>query len=183
VARGAGASLTAPEAIGGTVNIIAQTPTRTGFSFNGAGGESGYRQGDVIGTCASGDGRLSGIVAAQFDTRDQVDEDNNGVSENPFLENTNLSARLTFDPSSHSSLSLRAGYTESEIFGGPVIGDTTPSIGAALASFDGAPSASLFAGDDVRNRNIGKAWETSRIVAVRRHLRAGRFGVHRRASE
>jgi outer membrane receptor for ferrienterochelin and colicins len=175
VARGAGASLTAPEAIGGTVNIITQTPTDTGFSFNGAAGDVGYRQGDLIGTYASGDGRLTGIFALQFDTREQTDEDDNGVSENPFLENTNVSARVSFDPTSRSTVSVRAGYTESVIFGGPVIGDTTSSIGSALASFDGTPSASLFVDDDVRNRYIGEAWETAEWIDTTRGELSARY--------
>ena len=175
VARGAGASLTAPEAIGGTVNIVTQEPDRTGLRINAAGGENGYGQGDLVGTLVNDSGTARGLFAFQYDTRDQFDDDDNGVSESPFVENFNYSARGSFDPTPGSTLSLRAGYIESEIFGGPVIGELTGSISEALNSFDGVESDQLFAGDDVRNRFVGAPWETTEWIKTTREELAGRY--------
>lgn len=177
IARGAGASLTAPEAIGGTINIVTQDPTSTGVTVNAAGGSFGYRQGDAVATYASEDGLFRALVSAQHDERDQVDGDDNGVSESPFLENTNYTARASFDPTRGSTVSLRGAYTRSEVFGGPVIGDTTASIGATLDGFRTSPDPSdrLFAGDDVRNRYIGKPWETTEWIETKRKELSGRY--------
>ncbi len=175
VARGAGASLTAPEAIGGTVNIVTQDPTRTGARLNGAFGENGYGQGDAVATLVNSSGTARGLFAFQYDTRDQYDGDGNGVSENPFVENYNYSGRVSVDPTSRSTLTLRAAYIDSEIFGGPVIGDVVGSISEALAGFDDVPSDHLFIGDDVRNRYIGKPWETTEWIATTRHELGGKY--------
>lgn len=175
VARGAGASLTAPEAIGGTVNIVTQDPDRTGARINGATGENGYGQGDIVGTLVNDAGTARALLAFQYDTRDQYDGDDNGVAESPFVENFNYTARVSVDPTANSTLSLRAGYIDSEIFGGPVIGDTVGSISEALASFDDVPSDILFEGGDVRNRYVGKPWETTEWIATKRHELAGKY--------
>lgn len=175
VARGAGASLTAPEAIGGTVNIVTQEPTKTGTRINAAGGENGYAQTDLVGTFVNDAGTARVLGAFQYDTRDQYDGDDNGVAESPYVENFNYSGRVSVDPTPMSTLTLRAGYTDSEIFGGPVISDVTGSIGEALASFDEVESASLFEGNDVRNRYIGKPWETLEWIATKRKEVAGTY--------
>ena len=175
IARGAGASLTAPEAIGGTVNIVTQEPDRTGIRLNAAGGENGYGAGDIVATAVNDAGTMRGLFAFQYDTRDQFDGDDNGVSESPFVENFNYSARGSIDPTPNSTLSVRLGYVDSEIFGGPVIGDTTTGINAALNSFDDVESDSLFVGDDVRNRYIGKPWETTEWIETTREEASARY--------
>ncbi|MBM4197883.1 MAG: TonB-dependent receptor [Gammaproteobacteria bacterium] len=175
VARGAGASLTAPEAIGGIINVITQEPARTGLSLNAAGGDNGFQQADLIGSLVNGAGTASALLAGQFDSRDQFDGDGNGVSENPFLENRNIAARLSFDLTPESTLSLRAAYTDSEIFGGPVIGDTTSSIRSALASFADGEADALFEGDDVRNRFVGNPWETTEWIETTRQELSARY--------
>ena len=168
IARGAGASLTAPEAIGGTVNIVTQDPTRTGGSINFAGGENGYLQGDAVGTFVNKAGTVRGLAAVQYDTRDQFDADDNGVSESPFTENTNYSGRLSFDPTPRSTVTIRAGHVDGEIFGGPMLDEVVGSISETLNGFDGVESDSLFVGDDVRNQYIGAPWETAEWIETTR---------------
>jgi outer membrane receptor for ferrienterochelin and colicins len=175
VARGPGASLTAPEAIGGTVNIVLQDPSKSGLTINGAGGGVGYRQGDITGSLVSDSGLARLLITGQYDKREQFDGDDNGVSENPLVDNRNVLARASFDPGDSTTIALRAGYTDSVIFGGPVIGDVVASRRAALDSFanDPTPSASLFVDDDVRNRYIGKPWETTEWIDTERTELAG----------
>lgn len=175
VARGAGASLTAPEAIGGVVNIVTMDPTETGGDINLAGGENGYLQGDLVGTWVNAAGNVRLLGAVQHDERDQYDGDGNGVSESPYLANTNYSARFSFDPTDHSTLTLRGAYIDSEIFGGPVIDDLVGSISAAIASFDDVESDELFVDGDVNNRYIGKPWETTEWIETKREELAATY--------
>lgn len=175
IARGAGASLTAPEAIGGSVNVVTLEPTDTGGEFDIAGGENGYFKSSLVGHYASEDGRVRGLAFVQLDERDQYDGDGNGVSEHPLLENVNYGARLSFDPDQVSTFSLRLSRTESEIFGGPVIGDNVGSISQALFSFDDAESDALFVGDTVNGDYIGKPWETAEWINTQRNEISARY--------
>jgi outer membrane receptor for ferrienterochelin and colicins len=173
VARGAGASLIAPEAIGGTVNVISREPSSTFFDMNLSvtavkdGIDAGYLAG-AQGGYVSDDERLRASLVAQFDEQGQVDGDDNGVSEAPRLENENVVGRVSYDLTDRDNLVLRAAFTDAEIFGGPT---AATRIGAVLAGFDGIESDPLFTGDDVRAPYTGKPWETTEwITSERREL-------------
>ena len=135
VARGAGASLIAPEAIGGTINLVTHVPNEAGASFDLAAGENAYEQGRMIGHFANERGSVRGLAAYQYDSRDQFDGDGNGVNENPQVENHNVNASLAIDPTDKSTLSLRAAWTDSEVFGGPMLGDVVGSMGRGAGRF------------------------------------------------
>jgi outer membrane cobalamin receptor len=171
IARGAGASLTAPEAIGGVVNIVTKDAAADGLSVDFSGGEKGYAELGVLGTINANDGATRITLIGQHDERDQFDADSNGVSENPALTNTSFTTRWSQDVGDQSNVVVRINHVDQESFGGPMIGDVTPSIDAALASFDGVASdaAALFAGGDVRERWIGKPWETTEWTETRRN--------------
>jgi outer membrane receptor protein involved in Fe transport len=171
IARGAGASLTAPEAIGGVVNIVTVDAAANGLTFDVSGGEHGYRELGALGTISANDGATRITLIGQHDARDQFDADGNGMSENPFLENTSATLRLSQDFGARDNLVVRLNHVTQESYGGAVIGDTVASIDAALASFDGihTPPAALFAGGDVRGRWLGKPWETTEWVDTRRN--------------
>jgi outer membrane receptor protein involved in Fe transport len=171
IARGAGASLTAPEAIGGVVNIVTADASEDGVSVEVSDGEKGYEELGVLGTINANEGATRITLIGQHDARDQFDADVNGISENPFLENTSLTARWSQDLGRRDNVVLRANHVRQESFGGPVIGDTTASIDAALASFDGNSTdpTGLFAGGDVRGRWQGAPWETTEWVETTRN--------------
>lgn len=168
IARGAGSSLTAPEAIGGVVNVVTQDAYENGGYFELAGGETGYLQLNALGTLISEDSRTRATFYGQIDTRDQVDSDNNGVSENPYLDNTTISAKISHDFSDRDNVVVRLTAAEQESFGGPVLGDTTTSIGAALDSARLGEADQLFANNDVTDRWIGNPWETLEWVDTSR---------------
>lgn len=119
VARGAGASLIAPEAIGGTINIITKTATENGATVDISAGENGNRKVGILGTGVSEDGRSRVTLIAQYDDRDQVDEDNNKVNEAPAQENRTFTVRMSHDLTDSDNLVLRYSNVDSEIFGGP----------------------------------------------------------------
>ncbi|BFM14702.1 TonB-dependent receptor [Maricurvus nonylphenolicus] len=166
IARGAGASLIAPEAIGGTINLVTREARENAVEVDLSGGENGYRKGSLVATGITDDEATRVTFITQYDYRDQFDGDNNGVSENPELENQSVTLRLSHDIGERDNVTFRINKTESEIFGGPDGAD----IGEARASFaaDDSDSPSLFVGDDVRNQWIGKTWETTEWIESER---------------
>lgn len=167
IARGAGASLIAPEAIGGTVNLVTREARENSLELDISSGENGYRKASLVATGISADEATRATLIAQYDDRDQFDHDNNGVSENPDLENQSFTLRLSQDFGIHDNLIVRLNKTESEIFGGP----TGTSIGRVTGDYLSNPdfvSASLFVDDDVRNDFIGRGWETTEWIKSER---------------
>lgn len=165
VARGAGASLISPEAIGGTINVISKEPIESGLEINAAvETDDGYLA-SALGTLVSDDGRHRFSAVTQFDQHDRVDGDGNGVSEAPIQDNRQLILRLSSDLTVKDNLTVRGAYIDSEIFGGTMVFDDIDDV---VAGFDGIESAQLFEGDDVRRNFIGKPWETTEWIDTER---------------
>jgi len=169
IARGAGASLLAPEAIGGTVNIISKEAMRQEGSLDFSYGEHGFRTAQAFYADVLNQGRTGFTLTAQHDLKDQTDVDRNGVSESPFLKNNSLTTRVSHDLSDQTNTIVRLSTVSSEVFGGPVLGDVVDSIGAALAGYDADPAERLFANDHIKGRFIGKAWQTTEWVKTSRN--------------
>lgn len=168
VARGAGASLTTPEAIGGVVNVVTVESFENSFSVDVAAGEEGFKQAGLLGTLVNDDASVRLTLIGQYDERDQFDADGNGVSENPYLSNGQTTARLSWDFSSTDNLAVRISAVQQELFGGPVLGDVVSSISSAINSEVLGEAPQLFVGDDVRNEYIGNPWETTEWVETQR---------------
>lgn len=168
VARGAGASLIAPEAIGGTVNIITKEAYENTASFDYAKGSHDFTSMKAMATGISDDGKTGMTFIGQYDKQDQEDHDDNGVSEAPFIENFSFTSFITQDISDSSNVQIRISKVQSEIFGGPILGEQVDSIGAALAGYDKQASAQLFEDDDVRKQYLGKPWETTEWIDTSR---------------
>jgi len=73
VARGAGASLTAPEAIGGTINIISFEPTESGLDIDTTLDHHGLSMFGVLGKYVSNSGATRLSLVGQYDKHHQVD--------------------------------------------------------------------------------------------------------------
>ena len=168
VARGAGASLIAPEAIGGTVNIITKEAYENTVAFDYAKGSHDFTAMKTMATGISDDGKTGITLIGQYDKQDQEDHDDNGVSEAPFIENLSLTAFVSQDITDTSNVQVRISKVQSEIFGGPILGDVVSSIGTALSGYDQIDSEHLFIDDDVRNDFIGKPWETTEWINTSR---------------
>lgn len=166
VARGAGASLLAPEAIGGTINVVSKEPQETGFSVNMSMEDDDSYLVGMIGSLVSDDERTRASLVIQDDKHHQHDADDNGVSEAPLQENTNYVGRLSHDFTDRDNVIVRLSYTDSEIFGGPQDG----SISKSRRSFeqDSTESEHPFVNDDVREQWIGKPWETTEWIDTER---------------
>jgi outer membrane receptor for ferrienterochelin and colicins len=79
VARGAGASLIAPEALAGTVNIVSKRPTLAENRARVQLGSFGSQQADVYIARPFEGGAITGTL--NYNKHDSVDADGNGVSE------------------------------------------------------------------------------------------------------
>jgi outer membrane receptor for ferrienterochelin and colicins len=79
VARGAGASLIAPEALSGTVNIVTKRPRENQLKLRGQIGSFGSRQADVYASRAFEGGALA--LTGSVNRHDSIDADGNGISE------------------------------------------------------------------------------------------------------
>jgi len=146
IARGTGTSLTAPEAIGGTINIIPRKPHGNTVEADMSIGTLGTKNYSVLGEAISADKKTGILVSASYHTQDQVDNDHNGVSESPSLENQSLSLMLTHEFSAYDSIELKASHFTSKSFGGPIVSES--SVVASYTLLVGTPA---FLGDNVNN--------------------------------
>ncbi|KFZ36287.1 TonB-dependent receptor [Shewanella mangrovi] len=176
VARGAGASLIAPEAIGGVINIVSYDPTDSGAVVDLSIGEDGYRKLGFLGKGVSEDGATRATLIGQYDDRDQYDGDHNLVNEQPSQQNRSLTARLSHDIGAFDNLVLRYSNINSEVFGGPMLGATfadgrANSIGSVLRAYANNPSENidLFENGDVNQNFTGNAWETTEWINTKRN--------------
>lgn len=163
IARGAGASLVSPEAIGGTINIMTKFPTENSLVLDAAAGEDGFSRFSLTGTAISDDKATRIIGAAQYDDRDQFDGDNNGVSENPSLENRSIFAKISHDINDYNTVDLRLASYHSEVFGGPLNIGKSATLASYNPSLTSTPTQ-LFANGDVNQLFTGQPWETVEIV-------------------
>lgn len=164
IARGAGAALTAPEAIGGIVNVITIEKDHNTAIIDLSAGENGFYNVGLLGTLASGDKSVRSTFVYQKDKRDQFDGDNNGLSENPLLENETLTGRVSWDLSSSDNLVLRISRSAQEMFGGPILGDVVTDKKTAFDSIHLGQADALFINNDVREMFIGNPWQSTEWI-------------------
>ncbi|MGZ8548507.1 MAG: TonB-dependent receptor plug domain-containing protein [Sulfuricurvum sp.] len=147
IARGSGTSLTAPEAIGGTINIIPRKPRKNAIETDLSVGTLGTKNYSVLGEAMSADKKTGILVSAAYHTQDQVDNDHNGVSESPSLENQALSLMVTHEFSLYDSIELKASHFTSNAFGGPMVSESS-----AVAEYNANnPEDPAFDGGNVNN--------------------------------
>ncbi len=164
IARGSGASLTAPEAIGGTLNIVSRRAKKNGMEFDFAAGEQGYRVGSFVGEGITNDGKTGVIVSGMYSNYDQYDRDNNGVNEAPSLENQIMSVKVTHELTSKDLIDVKVGHSKSDVFGGPMMSESDVY---ALWGASGTANPS-FVGGDVRNRYNGDPMGTMEAIKTTR---------------
>jgi len=165
IARGAGASLLAPEAIGGTINILYDKPTRNSTSIDLSAGSKGYRKASIVNTLLTKDQKMALLTIGQFDDIGQMDADKNGVNEAPRLQNYSLTLKGFYDISENNQLQLRATMIRSDIHGG-YMSDNYEGVRQD-------PGTPAFVDGDVRKRYIGNKLATSEYVLTERQELAG----------
>lgn len=160
VARGAGASLIAPGAIGGVVNVKSKKATRNGLFVDVSAGNDDFRNISAVGTAISEDKKTRATVSAQKSIQGQWDSDNNGVNESPSIENQSVSVRISHDLSNTDNIDVKYTTQKSNVFGGPV---TDNEHGAKMDA-----GAESFVGDDVRNNYNGALLATLEAIDTER---------------
>jgi len=125
VMRGAGASLTNPEAIGGSLNLITIDPLdainsyslSSGFDDTGSNKTQNY---SLILNKKTKNKKLGFVFGGQYAKADSWDVDHNNVSEFPERDNFNLMGKTRFLLGSKNDFSLRIGHSNLSILGGAV---------------------------------------------------------------
>lgn len=151
ITRGSGASLIAPEAIGGTINIIPRKPRTNGAEVDISMGTLGTKNYAIVGEAVSTDQKTGVLVSASLHNQGQIDNDHNGVSESPSMENQSFSLYLTHEFSPHDSIDLKAAHFTSNVFGGTMVSESS-----AFAHYNPLNNDPSFAGGDVRNPLISQ---------------------------
>lgn len=169
VARGAGASLTAPEAIGGTINLVTAVPSKDEGELDVAIGTNGYKKLAALRSFVPKEKNMATSVIIQVDERAQFDGDGNGVSETPQMENQSFTSLFSYEYDLDTNFRVRFNHTKSEVFGGPILGGTVGSIQDVLDSVSEGESSNLFYNGHVNGRYIGHPWETAEWVKTQRN--------------
>lgn len=150
ISRGAGASLIAPEAIGGVINVVTAAPKDDKLMLDLSLGTDGYKKYQIMGTKISKDKRTQMMVGAQTDNIDQYDGDHNGVNESPKLDNHSVVAQIWHQPNARDRFQVRLADQRAEMFGGPMIGSLAVSQSDAKTQ---SPSTTPgFVGDNINNK-------------------------------
>jgi len=170
IARGSGASLTAPEAIGGTINVISRSAKKNGAEFDFALGEQGYKLGSFVGEGVSNDKKTGILISGTYSNQDQEDNDNNGVNESPKLENQLMSVKLSHQFTDQDMVDVKISHSDSNVYGGPMVsksyafakwaatGTTNPHFigGNVNNQYDGDPMGTLESIDTLRDEITAK---------------------------
>lgn len=158
VMRGAGASLSNPEAIGGTLNLVtidpfkAQTKIQTGLGINDYGDGQSQNHAFLVGLPTyelSAGGKTAVTFGGQFFRDETWDEDNNNLSELPQRTGKNFFTKGRLKKGSHD-YSVRLAYADLEILGGfadPQKPSSVRTLAAGESDFINGSVEERFTGD------------------------------------
>lgn len=116
IMRGAGASLTAPEAIGGAINIVTAIPNENKFSYQIRGGNKQYLNQELFGSY--GNHSHGTLIALQSNLMGAFDEDENNVAESSRSSQKSAMLKQDFRIGDKLKFSSRLGIQELELIGG-----------------------------------------------------------------
>ncbi len=161
ISRGAGASLIAPEAIGGVINIIRKKATEDSMNFNFAMGDFDYKLLSATATKVSKDRRSGTTFTAQVNEQGQMDTDDNGINESPSIESYLIGVKHYIDLNASNNLTIDFTTLKSDTFGGPM----GTSLFESTVSNTGTPT---FKDNDVREKYTGDPGQVSELVQIKR---------------
>jgi outer membrane receptor for ferrienterochelin and colicins len=117
VYRGAGSTLTAPESIGGAINLVTKPILTTGGETSAAISEDGEQRFSILGTkrFESGSGLM---LALEHNNSLPLDLDSNGIAEVPRQQTAGVSLKFTDRFNEKHDLSVRFGFGQVKTIGG-----------------------------------------------------------------
>ncbi len=133
VARGAGTSVIAPEALSGTVNIVTKKPVKDQFSTQLTYGSYNTKEFNLYSSKVVDGGAVS--ISAVDSSRDHIDEDNNLISEAPKYDRQNISAGFFIDDLLDFTIKGNISFATEERAGGASVSN----ISAIQDSNNGNP--------------------------------------------
>jgi len=167
VMRGAGASLTNPEAIGGTLNLITVNPldfknslaTSVGVDDKFSGKSQNH---NLLLGYKDKNQRWGSVIGGQFSRLETWDSDQNNVAEAPQRQNFSILSKSRLLLGDKNDISFRLNYSQLEILGGPA-DPTRPRVIAPLEAQE-----LDFTNGSVENEFIGDPLQITDWVATSR---------------
>lgn len=165
IARGSGAALSAPEAIGGVVNVVTQKAKENKTIIDVSGGNNDYQNLTLVSTAVGQEGKRRTTIAGQFAKQGQWDTDNNGVNEAAERDTRSVMAKYSQDVGPKTNIDIRVNTLKASIFGGPMNGHTFATTNQPGGNVD----QTSFQGGDVREKFIGNPGQVAEIIDVARN--------------
>jgi|688.fasta_scaffold158675_2 outer membrane receptor for ferrienterochelin and colicins len=176
ISRGSGASLIAPEAIGGVLNIITESPRKNEVDLNLASGtaQTWLLTGAVSETNLFKNTRL--FISGQWsrqgngdsDRNGVWDVDQNGVSDAPFFSNAGILAKLNSDLGARDGVELRYAWQNVSILGGTTDG-TQPT------TFLQTVDLPHFEENNVEKKYLDSQLKIADVIGLKRHEAVARW--------
>ncbi len=166
IARGPGASLLSPGALGGTMDVRFQDPTKNSTMVDGAAGNNQYNRLSVVATALDTNSKIGIIVAAHYFENGAWDANGTGLSQSPYMQDESALMRLNgwLGPKDKLAWNLQFIHSNNEIFGAST---TTNFHGATLGTPDSL-STQMFAGGNVKNKFIGNPIDILEWIQTKR---------------
>ena len=170
VLRGAGASLTNPEAIGGTINLLTVDPLSAPNTYSVSSGLNDTlsiqsQNHNLLYNLKSSNKRWGLSVGGQFSRMETWDQDENQVSEMPQRENYSFLAKTRFLLGGHSDFSLRWTRASMNLLGGY----WKPEKPEPESVSQPSAQEQDFVGGDINNKFIGDPSQITDWIHTRRN--------------
>jgi outer membrane receptor for ferrienterochelin and colicins len=160
VRRGTGATLTNPEAIGGSINIVTLMPKESGTKISASYGTFKTRSAELLHNYITSKYKLS--LGGEFNRQEPWDSDKNNLAESPWKSRYSLFAKQTINLSDNTQWATRFNFTNLEIIGG----NMNHSRLEAPIPFQATDSD--FVDGDVRKPYLGDISKITEDVLVKR---------------
>jgi len=171
ISRGPGASLLAPGAMGGAIDVRFQDPTTASATADAAAGNDQWNHLQFAATAVADSGKLGFLVAAHHFLQGPWDANGTGLSQSPYMRDESALMRLNglMGTDEDWSWNVRWSHSYNEVFGAST---TTDHQGATIGPAD-TLSTQMFVGGNVNNQFIGNPIDILEWIQTTRDEGAG----------
>ena len=166
IARGPGASLLAPGAMGGTMDVRFQDPTKNSIMVDGAAGNKQYNRLSIVATTFDSSSKVGVVIAAHHFLNGAWDANGTGMSQSPYMQDESALARINGWLGKNDKLAWNLQYLHSynEVFGA----STTSNFHGATLGTPDSLSTQMFVGGNVNNKFIGNPIDILEWIQTKR---------------